>query len=163
MTEDLKLAREAVERDARNAGKMMRGSGVPCEVVTYDEAPSRLDAETAVSLTIGIRGDLTKREALRAAQVWMNIRANSPNSPIYVHFLGYDDDPRELHEFPEVMRYLRWWARAAGLGDFNTAFAAVRDPLRFPALLALSAVSGVFGDDLPEEFQVVLPPPQSRQ
>ena len=35
--------------------------------------------------------------------------------------LGYNDDPREVWEFHDARRYLRWWARYAGMNDPATA------------------------------------------
>jgi hypothetical protein len=34
---------------------------------------------------------------------------------------GYDDDPREIWEFPEVCRYVRQWAKATGLDNPDVA------------------------------------------
>jgi hypothetical protein len=33
--------------------------------------------------------------------------------------IGYCEDPRELHEFPEVCRYVRRFARTARLDDWQ--------------------------------------------
>jgi hypothetical protein len=70
---------------------------------------------------IGIRGNLTNTEVNRCVAMWREVTARYPKAVFVLQFVGYDDDPRELWEFPEVCRYVRRWARSAGLSDFGTA------------------------------------------
>jgi hypothetical protein len=103
-----------------------------------------------------MRGDLNKREARKAAKQFREARLSHPLSPIALMIAGYDDDPRELWDFPEVCRYVRWWARAAGLDDWQTASAV---PWIVPSWgNAFLAACGVFGDDHPL-ILLATPPP----
>jgi hypothetical protein len=90
------------------------------------------------------------------------LRAKAPDAPIYVHFLGYDDDPRELHEFADVRHYVRWWARAAGLADFDSAFTAVGDQVRFPCLLGILCACGAYGPEIASPAAAQLKPHQQQ-
>jgi hypothetical protein len=38
-----------------------------------------------------------------------------------IGLLGYDDDPREVWEFHDARRYVRWWAKFAGLNNLAEA------------------------------------------
>ena len=46
---------------------------------------------------------------------WRETSMRFPNSGFYLQIAGYDNDPREPWEFPEVARYVRRFARTAGL------------------------------------------------
>ena len=99
-----------------------------------------------------IRVDLSVECALEAAATWKRIRAQSPDSSVFVALLGYDQDPRELFEFPEVCRGFRRWARAAGIhSDVNKAQAEIGDPMQFPALMGLLAGVGYFGEGVRQQ------------
>ena len=70
------------------------------------------DSMTLVNYGIGGAGYLTREFARAAAQELCRALASSisPHTPVYLGVMGYDDDPRELHEIPEVQQYLGWFA-----------------------------------------------------
>ena len=152
--EDRDIARRLAQADLKAAARGWREIGMsqsfagPGEV---DAVP--IDAETMINLAMP-RGDLTKRTAREMAELFCVARARSPHSPVGIMFVGYDDDPRELWQFPEVRRYLKWWVRFAGIGDWRAAAAV---PWVQPdAVMGFLIACGVFGDDHP--FIVELPP-----
>lgn len=154
MPEDPKIARELAQNDLTTALRGFQEHGIPGSITapeTIAEAP--LDAQTLIYLMMA-RGDLTKRNARQTAEAFRHARARSPQSPVCLSFLGYDQDPREVWQFPEVRRFLRWWARFAGIGEWQAAAAV---PWLDPSWgVGLLAACGVFGDDRP--FVLRLPP-----
>jgi hypothetical protein len=70
------------------------------------------DSMTRASYGIGGAGYLTRKFAGAAAQQLCRALTSSisPHTPVYLGVMGYDDDPRELHEIPEVRQYLGWFA-----------------------------------------------------
>jgi len=144
--EDAERARELVMSDARNAGRRLWEAGMPNDAVTYDEiAQTAIDPRTMVNLVIGTRDKLTEAAARDAGETWKKLRAKSPQSPIAIVILGYDQDPRELWEFPEVRRYVQWWAEAAGM-DRPEALLSLPDPITGQALGGFLSACGVFGE-----------------
>jgi hypothetical protein len=130
--EDNKQARELAEKDLfRNFAwtqQEMKKQGVPLDVAGFDEgtitfstAASDQD-NTLIVMTIGMPGDLTRQEAETAARAWLATHKRYPRATTWLQIAGYDDDPRELYEFPEVTRYVRRFARAANI-DFDLATA----------------------------------------
>jgi hypothetical protein len=65
-----------------------------------------------------------------------------PGAATSLHITGYDDDPREIYEFPEVTRYVRRFARAANI-DFDLGCARLH-----PTSVGLLALCGAFGENL---------------
>jgi len=118
-TENPGEAREAVERDARGIVRGMRGLPIPTQFIGADESewPAGDGDRMMAPFTMGTRDALTKGEARFAAKFWRKFTARYPKAIFMLTILGYDADPRELHEFPEVCRYVRWWARFAGMDD----------------------------------------------
>jgi hypothetical protein len=74
-----------------------------------------------IPLTIGARGHLSKAEAKLGAKLWREAIALYPRAAFMISLLGYSDDPREIFEFHDARRYVRWWARYAGMDDPVTA------------------------------------------
>ena len=69
MTEDRRLAREAMLNDAKRMTRDLRRNGIPVDGFTFDEAnEAPIDAETMIAFTVGVRGDLTKHTARHAAK-----------------------------------------------------------------------------------------------
>ncbi len=68
-----------------------------------------------VMFTIGARGDLTPSTCEKAAAAWRTITAENPKAKFVLQVGGFDDDPRELWEFPEVCAYVQRWANLVGL------------------------------------------------
>jgi hypothetical protein len=161
VTEDHDLARQAVADDLRRSTHALKQTSLPVSEVGYDESgigpitPGTPGEQYLIQFAIGARGEITKSYARAAAKAFVEIRQRCPDGLIYPHFLGYDSDPRELWQLPEVRRYARWWTRFAGISDWRLAM-AVRwlDP---ECTLGLLAVCGAFGDDYP--FAVTTPPP----
>ena len=124
MTEDKTAARKLVEADIKETARwLLHETGVPTECVVAEHGilPADLPAGDGTGLfipiTIGTRDNLTKAEAHSSAALWRNVKQRYPKAEVYAHLVGYDQDPRELYEFPEVRRFMRWWARAAGLDE----------------------------------------------
>jgi FMN-dependent NADH-azoreductase len=63
----------------------------------------------------GTRDRLTKAAAKQSGKVWLETIAQHPRSVFCLSIAGYVDDPRPLHEFEEVRRYVRQWAKFAGI------------------------------------------------
>jgi hypothetical protein len=110
-------------------------------------------ADTMMSVIIGVRGNLTKNQARTNAAMWREVVARYPKAMLYISVLGYSADPRELWEFPDVCRYVRWWARFAGMDDIDAAnrLIGMESPLRaMPHLVASNmgflAACGCFGE-----------------
>ena len=103
-------------------------------------------------LVIGCRGDLTKHRARSSGEMYRSMRTERPDLFIEVSVAGYDDDPRELPRIPEVARFVRWWAREAGI-----TFPDQIDDYNQRAFLA---ACGAFGNELQEQAMKVIPPDQ---
>ena len=63
--------------------------------------------------TIGSRDDLTPSMCEKAAAAWRTITAENPKAKFMLHIGGFDDDPRELWEFPEVPPTPSRWANSS--------------------------------------------------
>jgi hypothetical protein len=66
--------------------------------------------------------------------------ARYPKALFLLTFAGYDDDPRELHELPEVCAYARTWAELAGM-DNEAAAESGLEPARAASSLRWKASS----------------------
>jgi hypothetical protein len=74
------------------------------------------DNPDLVHFVVGQRGDMTKHKARQAAKEFARVRKAAPDAYVMMSTAaGYDDDPRPLGQFPEVCRYMRQFAREAGL------------------------------------------------
>jgi len=54
-----------------------------------------------------MRGQLTRAAARNAAKAWRKATERYPKAVFNISFAGYDDDPRELNEFPDVCSYAK--------------------------------------------------------
>jgi hypothetical protein len=121
MGDDPDKAREAVVKDGQRLFRAMRDSGAPATIMSLDNQdqwPDYGDGEgVLIPFTVGHRGELAMEDAKRAAEHWRAATARYPKAIFQIVFLGYDEDPREIWEFPEVRRHLRRWARLTGLND----------------------------------------------
>src|ERR1700722_15845007 len=122
MPEDRKLARQLAKQDL---ARMLEGArAVAGKDFHYAESGGAYSGSTAalgdgegmlVQLTVGARGSLTRSFAKAAAKTWREIVKRHPKATFGVSIAGYDDDPRELVDFPEVREYVCRWARFAGV------------------------------------------------
>src|SRR5262245_5878357 len=92
---------------------------------------------------IGSRDDLSKQEARCSAKLWCETVQRAPKAVFVLHLAGFDDDPREIWEFADAARYVRWWARYAGMGDVDVADRL----LASGSSLSFLAACGVFGEE----------------
>jgi hypothetical protein len=158
MAEDKKLSREQVENDFRTSVRKMRelAGTRPFDVVCLDGRDQSLlpgDGEGMVaSVTIGFRDDLTKRGARHCAKLWHRVTRQHPKAIFVLQLLGYDQDPREIWEIVDAARYVRWWARFAGMDDVETAmhFFGPASPAGSHGAVNLNflAACGCFGDEM---------------
>ena len=72
------------------------------------------DQVGAAVICIGAVGHLTDERARFAARQW-NIAERRGIEHLLIYVDGYDDDPRELLQIPEVCDYLKLFVRHAGL------------------------------------------------
>jgi hypothetical protein len=110
----------------------------------------------AILFTIGARNDLSKDAAKREAEKWQRWRHRYPRALFYPALLGYDDDPRELWDIRDAARYVRRWARHAGIEDLESAIAVfVKEGV------GLLAACGALGEEVRKRTRV--PPPAEMQ
>jgi len=159
MAEDKELARSFVATDLVNLGRTLNERGIQLDILNPGDGIED-DPHTIIQCIVGHRGNLTSRQAKNAAKRWKLIRAQAPRSPLHVAIAGYDQDPKELWEFADVRRFVRRWARAAGLGDPYVAMREIGDVERFPNLLVLITKCGTFGEEHPFEVQIERPSAQ---
>jgi hypothetical protein len=97
-----------------------------------------------IELTIGMRGSLARSFAKAAARTWREMLKRHPKAVFRVSIAGYDDDPRELCDFPEMREYVCRWARFAWV-NFEALDAL---PFADEKTVAFLAACGVFGDEI---------------
>jgi hypothetical protein len=162
-TEDKAMAEAAVAKDARHMGRGLANLGMPAAAHTFaeiDKLPGKAMEGAGVFLTIATRDDLSEAAARAAGAAFRNIRKKQPEAPIMLNILGYDDDPRELYEFPEVCEYLLWFAETAGLKDWRAAMEVPWLHVGWGIILLVAC--GVYdGQDHP--FVLQFPPKATRQ
>jgi hypothetical protein len=162
MTDDPKAARWAAAQELRDNILFMAAAGM--EMVFFDRDGScdlpdyPNDGEgMLIPVTIGSRGNLSRAEAKRAAATWRQATGRFPKASFMVSLLGYNEDPREIWEFRDARRYVRWWARYAGMDDLATADrwlglnSAIGRTMPTPwatAGIGFLAACGVFGEEL---------------
>jgi hypothetical protein len=165
MTDDRNAARRAAKEELRENVRFMRANGIPAELVFYDRGgtcdlsgcPDSDGEGMFIPITIGSRGNLSKAEARRAAAMWRQATNRYPRACFMISLLGYNRDPREVWEFRDARRYVRWWARFAGMNDPATADhwfgagSAVGQTMPAPwgtGGMGFLAACGVFGEEL---------------
>jgi hypothetical protein len=157
--QDNKRAREMESNEAKVVVEFLRDLGelasvVDCRPGVSTEWPDIGDGSSAIiPFTIGIRSLLTKTEARRVAAVRRDIIKRYPKGYYFLHMFGYDEDPREIWEIVDAARYVRWFARYAGLDNFDDAARLLgQSPLsaaaaRFGTSLGFLAACGVYGEE----------------
>jgi hypothetical protein len=104
----------------------------------------------AILVAIGTRDQLTKEAARDNAAKWREVTQRSPKVACNIS--------RELWELPEAARYVRWWARFAGMDDPPTA----SHFLDAEGMTVLAAC-GAFGEEFQREALAAQKPPQPKQ
>lgn len=75
-----------------------------------------------VWLELGHRNDLTEASCLRHASHFKTLQKKYPDARFGFSIGGYDEDRRELHEIPEVCRYMRRFVEEAGFAGADCLF-----------------------------------------
>jgi hypothetical protein len=158
--DDADAARSTVLREWRNISEFMRGLGCPAQPAFYDGHdfsgwPPGDGEGMLIPITIGARGNLSKAEARTGAAMWREVTKRYPKGYFVICLLGYNADPREVWEFRDARRYVRWWARFAGVDDIETAdrflglgsAIGAFDPRFAGAGVGFLAACGVFGEE----------------
>jgi hypothetical protein len=162
MTEDKKIAAEMVARDAGRLGRDMRDVNPATEFLSFERQSEWPDTDgegVMMPITIGVRGMLTKREARHCAALWREAVRRYPKAYHAIHLLGFDEDPREIWDIPEAARYVRWFARFAGMDDIKAAeryvlaspdakLASLNDHSVAESNVGFLAACGVYGDEM---------------
>jgi hypothetical protein len=108
---------------------------------------------TDLIIEIGIKEVIhDEREARRVGSVVAQAALKYPIAGLVLLIGGYDQDPEELWEKPEVMQYVRWFANASGLDDWRNPLVLRLDQ----DSIGLLVLSGSFSEDHP--FKVQVPP-----
>jgi hypothetical protein len=162
MPENKRIAADLVEQEIKQiAGDMGRLAG-PADAVSFEDQsdwPAGDGESTFMPIIIGVRGKLTKREARYCATMWREVTRRYPKAIFMINLLGFNEDPREIWDISEAARYVRWWARFAGLNDIKMAERYILDaPDVGVASLNIKSVAGanvgflaacgVFGDEM---------------
>lgn len=74
----------------------------------------------AVLVEFGSRGDLSDATITEMKDAPRLCVQYYPGRPLLISIGGFDDDPRELWDIPEVADYVRRFAMASGLHDWRT-------------------------------------------
>ena len=62
--------------------------------------------QTVVVFTVCERGRTNRKALATAVVAWRNLKIEN-NTAIMLHFAGYDDDPRELWQIPDVCDFVQ--------------------------------------------------------
>lgn len=157
-TTDPMSERQMVERDMREAIRSRRDHGLKTDFLDKDQSnwPAGDGSNIGpLTVTIGIRGDLTEQAAQDNAKRWRAVVERYPKASFIVIIPGYDHDPRELWDIPEAADYVRRWAHHAGMDDLDVAddylgpLSAIGQTHQQLAHgnLGFLAACGVFGDE----------------
>src|SRR5262245_55571889 len=154
-SDDKALAAKMVEEDFRESLKSMRAMGARQDVAYCEGGAPPADLPPGdgeglfIPFVLGSRGKLTKQEARAGARMWREASARYPKAHFHLVLLG------EVWEFSDVTRYVRWWARFAGLDDLDTAlrFFGPSSPTGQPDPIALFFLGacGVFGEGFKQQ------------
>jgi hypothetical protein len=109
-------------------------------------------ARGMVYFAIGGRHDLSISAARRNAERWKRVILKYPSGTFYLFLLGYDDDPREIWEITDAARYVRRWARFAGIREPDDIKVRIIDSLGMgDYVIGFLASCGAFGDDVKQQ------------
>ena len=145
-SEDKDLARQAVERDRQQFAETIADAAAAAgQPHVAQPGPSREGAPDVISIEIAARDNLTPDAAMAKGGQWRELAAQHPNAHFIPSVAGYDDDPRELWDFPGVCEYMQRWAAVAGIGAIDDM------PSVDPSIIYLFAACGVFGPAIEAE------------
>ena len=107
MSEDKKIAREMVSRPFvlvfhRYEFLWKRAPWIVAKIIHISLE------RTALMITIGQRGALTKHNAREMAAAWREAVRRYPKAQLCISMLGYNEDPREIWQIEDAARYVRW-------------------------------------------------------
>jgi hypothetical protein len=164
MGEDKKHARDLVEREARAVGKIPRETFGPANVdtVSFEDLSSWPAGDGDGTLIPSSAHAISSPKMKRARMPQCGARRHGATRERCLTSVcsASASDPREIWEFPEVVRYIRWWTRFAGMDDPATADLFLgRGNLKgldpdsdegkwAMAGFGLLAACGVFGDEI---------------
>jgi hypothetical protein len=132
--------------EARKLGASVRNYD---EMDAYDETRPVNDNQTMVAFTLGMRGELNRRAAKRAAHAWRSAVTQYPDGIIVLSIAGYDDDPRALWEIAETREYVRQWAKLVDLTHSDAALASPLSPVSISVLAKCGALKDIDPDAVP--------------
>lgn len=118
-----------------------------------EEAMTELGADPAlVVMELGTKGEFWASRVVQASEALLTgIRRLQPQQTLALTIGGYEDDPRELPDLPEVAKFLRRVMKHAGIGSPNHPMVRMLNE----ETLALLLQCGVFGRDHPWTVQRV--------
>jgi len=138
-------SRAAADKDRVGLIDFFNKKGAPNSYCEYGD-DGQLDVEnvtpkTLFNLEIGQRENHTRIVAEAAAKAFRKVAPKAGPGMIVLVIVGYDDDPRELWDIPDVAAYIRLWA--------SLAITSERDlSLLHPQMVRLLAACGVFGPEV---------------
>jgi hypothetical protein len=115
-------ARRAADADWDAYREYARSNGYPLFNAWDPSSWPPGDGEnTLIPVVIGDRGEFSKAKAQKHAMLWRQLTERYPKGAFTILINGYNDDPRQVWEFADARRYVRWWARFAGMDDPKAA------------------------------------------
>jgi hypothetical protein len=122
MPENRKIARRLVEDELEEFAQCRAAPGVviilpESDPQTWPAPPSAVGPQ--ICFMLGQRDELTEAAAKRIGDLWRKATQHYPRGVFIFFMFGYNADPREMWEIPDTARYVRWWARYAGMDDLE--------------------------------------------
>jgi hypothetical protein len=162
---DSELVRKEVEATIAAGEQMFPGNTVPLRFTDgkLRGGPPGDGTGMMFPVMIGARGHLSKQQARHAGKLWRAATQQYPKAYFFLDFPGYGEDKRPPWELAEVRRYIRWWARYAGMDDLDTAdrFVGTRSTLAHAINyfdLRFLLLCGVFGEKLRQQAEIGILP-----
>jgi hypothetical protein len=153
MAEDKKIAARLVNEEFNRIVAFTKQEGISTSIYSPGAPlPAVPDGGRGrlVNFAIGSRDDLTKTAARRMADVWRLMTKEYSNAIYRLQMFGFDDDPRQIWEVVDAARYVRRWAKYAGITCPEDITVTVVDRQGRPNLRFLAAC-GVFGEELRQQ------------
>jgi hypothetical protein len=83
---------------------------------------------TVIAFSIGEKSDLSRKALATVVLSWRALQI-TPSTAIIIHFGGYDDDPRELWQIPEVCGFIQKFCAKTRAHEHPAVEPASRDLL----------------------------------